>query len=195
MSANELIVPFGWLLAAVGGLGVWRYQLISKRRYEIAEQALTAGEAAAMGLHYIRQTEADALSPENETAEFRPDLFVLRQGRFQQTETSFSALDQASKAIAMHFGNDGAKPFCELQSVQKSLIAAHLELYRKGPAERLYPTTEQRDRWEQSKRTLSIQGADDPITRRIDDSCALIRHRFGKYLRPPLWRLFLPFWD
>jgi len=55
----QAFLPYlGAVLTTVIGLGMWQYQLITKRRYEVVEHALTIAGEAAQALHYIRQAEA-----------------------------------------------------------------------------------------------------------------------------------------
>jgi hypothetical protein len=115
--------------------------------------------------------------------------------RIQETDQTFRDLDQVSKSIAMHFGDAAAKPFFDLPSVYDRVSAAELALHHTKAAEGMYPTPRQKEQWEERKRLLSCQGSGDPVTAHIDEIRVAIKDRFGKYLRPNLWRLFLPHWD
>lgn len=48
------------LLTTIVGLGVWRYQLVAKRRYEVVERALIADDEAVGALTYIQEAENGA---------------------------------------------------------------------------------------------------------------------------------------
>jgi hypothetical protein len=54
MNFYSIMPALGTELAAVFGLGMWQYQLIAKRRYEVVEQALVAAGEAVQTLHFIR---------------------------------------------------------------------------------------------------------------------------------------------
>jgi hypothetical protein len=188
--------PLGSLAAAIVGLGIWRYQLIAKRRYEIAEQALTVVNAAVIALYRIRRAKADSeaiasLNPEGLNAE----PWMATQFALQGSDADFTNLDSASKLIAMHFGDKTAQPFLDLQEIHRDMWAAQRGLYHRRPAQRVYPTPDEKRQLDEWKRALSQQADDDVITQRIDALDRTIKSRFAKHLRPSIWRLFLPSWE
>lgn len=197
---------WSWFLTVLGtlvtaaatwifSLGMWRYQLIAKRRYEVVEQALTIVDSAARNLHFIRRAKSDseALTLSNPQILKEQPLFAT-QTRLAGTARSFDDLDNAVKSISLHFGESAAKPLIDLLAIYQNLSAAYMELYHRSAAEKLYSTQGQRDQAMAWKQMLEYQGQDDPLSRQIDQIHTLVRQRFGKHLRPNVWDMFLPFW-
>jgi hypothetical protein len=52
MNLSAFIPYLGTILATIIALGMWQYQLITKRRYEVVERALTAVDDAVQALHF-----------------------------------------------------------------------------------------------------------------------------------------------
>jgi hypothetical protein len=50
-----LLQPAVQIATVLVGLAVWRYQMIGKRRYDVAEEVLVAAHAAVASLHLIRR--------------------------------------------------------------------------------------------------------------------------------------------
>jgi len=192
---NKDIFGYAWtLFVGVAGLGLWQYQLIAKRRYEVVEQALTAVGLAVQALHYIRRTKQDVVDPsvQRNPGLPPPDLFLATQGRLQDNSGVFENLDLASRAIEMHFGNDAATLFRRLSSVHTRLWEAQTGFWLRSDAEELYPTDDlagQRDAW---KAYLYAQESGDAVAQEIKAIDTGIKKAFGAYLRPSFWRLFFP---
>ena len=190
-------LPYLWaVLTTAIGLGMWQYQLIAKRRYEVVEHALTIVGEAAQALHSVRRAEADALTWINIRQEsFRPDVMLAIQSRIQQSAATFQELEAVAKSIGMHFGEDAAKSFVNLVALYTRICEAQSGLYFRGGAEKIYPTGEQTEQVAAWKKTLSVQEQGDAMTQEINDTERRIVIVFTKYLRPSIWRLFIPFWS
>ena len=190
MTLSLFISPLTTLVTVVLGLGVWRYQLIEKRRYEIAEQALTVASKVAASLHQVRRAEADAdalilLHPEM----IRAAPWYATYMQLQGSEAEAQSFSDAVKGVAMHFGNEAAAPLSQLQALRARVASAHSRLFYQS--EKAAPTARQLDEW---KCVVSQGGDDDPIARQIDELDKKIQKQFDKYLRPSFWGLLLPFW-
>lgn len=189
------IFGYAWtLFVGVAGLGLWQYQLIAKRRYEIVEQALTAVGLAVQALHQIRRTKKDVvdLAVQRNPKLPPPDLWLATHERLQDNAGVFENLDTVGRAIEMHFGKDAATLFRRLSSVHARLWEAQSGYWYRSDAEKVLPTDEQarqRDAW---KAYLYAQASGDAVTLEIDIIDAGIKKAFGAYLRPNFWRLFFP---
>jgi hypothetical protein len=192
----QAFLPYiGAVLTTVIALGMWQYQLITKRRYEVVEHALTIAGEAAHALHYIRQAEAGvrALTQMNPQGP-HPELWLTSQSRIQESAPTFQELEAVAKSIAMHFGEDAAQSFIALSAFYTKMGEAQTGLYFRSDARNVYPTDEQAEQLDMWKKTLNAQDQDDIMTREINETEKRIKAGFTKYLRPSLWRLFVPFW-
>jgi len=114
----QAFLPYlGAVLTTVIALGMWQYQLITKRRYEVVEHALTIAGEAAHALHYIRQAEAGvrALTQMNPQGP-HPEWWLTRQSRIQESAPTFQELQAVAKSIAMNFGEGAAQSFIALSA-------------------------------------------------------------------------------
>jgi hypothetical protein len=73
-------------------------------------------------------------------------------------------------------------------------LDAQAGLYHGRPADRRYVTAGQKQQREEWEKALVEQPEADPLTREIDGLGQKITVYFGRYLRPPFWRLLFPFW-
>ena len=187
----QAFLPYlGAVLTTVIGLGMWQYQLITKRRYEIVEHALTIAGEAAHALHYIRQAEAGVLAViQMHPQDPHPELWFTSQGRIQESAPTFQELEAVAKSIAMHFGEDAAQSFIELWAFYTKMGEAQMGLYFRSDAGKVYPTDEQTEQLGMWEKTLNAQDQDDTMTREINETEKRIEAGFTKYLRPSLWRL------
>jgi hypothetical protein len=196
MVMKDLLSYLWALITTAIGLAMWQYQLIAKRRYDVAETALTIAARAVQALHNIRQAEASVemakrLSPQGPP----PELWLARQTRIQESAEVFSELESASKLVAMHFGQLAATSFRDLAGVYAVICDAQTSLYYRSDAERMYPRDEQTQRLAQTNAVLNAQERDDSIAQNIEETENRINAQFSGYLRPNAWRLFLPFWN
>lgn len=187
------ISPLLQLVTIFLGLGYWRYQMISKRRYEVAEDALVVAGEVVAAFSYIRKAESDSLDPDVERREFKQDPYVLIQGRLQETGHTFTELDRVTKSITMHFGDAANEPFSELLSIYNEHCTAQTKLFRRSHADKLYEQAEKKALWDEWKNTIFQREADDPFAARIDAACAAAKKRYVPIMRPNFWRLFVPF--
>jgi hypothetical protein len=195
MTLSAIIPYLGTALAAVFALGMWQYQLITRRRYEVVEHALTAVGDAVQALHCVRRAEIDAKAEAEQHPDgLRPSPWHATYARIQGADTVFQNLRASTKSIAMHFGDSATAKFKELQAIHDKICAAQIGLYFRRTEEKIFPTPEQNARVEALKLTLSAQDENDPLTQQIDEIERGIQKQFSKYLRPSALRLFIPFW-
>lgn len=201
---NLLQSPLGWIVTTVFGLGLWRYQMIGKRRYEVAEQVLQATGKVVSALRFARGRVAFAgegktrpLEP-NETkyeTERRNALYVPIE-RLVKNTSVFDDLAKLVDLCAAHFGEDAAKPLSTLLSVQVQIAQTAYLLIDMTEDHELH-TKEERETMRDLRQKLYDHN-DDPenaITKQIETAHAEIKRVYVPYLRPGWLKLFLPFWD
>jgi hypothetical protein len=131
------------IVASFVGLAVWRYQMIGKRRYDVAEEVLGAAHAAVVSLHQIRRARAQAdLSASANPDALRPDQAMVTHTPLQTASFCFQQLDAKANAITWHFGQKAAEPLIDLQAVYRRLWDAQSGLFYGHPADRRYATAE-----------------------------------------------------
>lgn len=189
-----VLTPLSALATVIVGLGIWRYQLIAARRYNVVEQALTAANQAVSDLHYIRRarSDADAFAAMNPDS-LRHTPWYESQTRIQGADENFRNLSQAAKAIELHFGQRKSESFDELTKIYNSLITAQGYIYFRWPAAEKVYTKAEKDQIRDYEKILSCQGDGDPITSKIDMIDKNLKRNFWKYIRPNILRLFLPY--
>jgi hypothetical protein len=181
------------LLTTVVGLGIWRYQLVAKRRYEVIERALIAADDAVGALTYIREAENDAakaaavapVSPR-----FSPWMPTYQ--RIQEHVATFQELRAVARLVTMHFGEPFGREFTDLLRVHKEICDAHAALFHRGYAERLYPTVSYEEGSGAWKSVVSSNGESDRVANRVADIGERISARFAKYMRPSVLSHFHP---
>jgi len=194
MKFSDLLPYIVSTLTTVIGLGIWRYQLIEKRRYEIAERALIGADEAAQAISYIRQSEVDA----DEMAKvhpngLRPEKWLLTLQRIQEHSQTFEELRKITKLITMHFGDAAAQPLLDLMSIHGKICNAHAALFYRGDAENLYPSVTYEQGVEGWKKIVTFQDDGDIVVDEINDLERKLSAYFSKYLQPSVFRIFSPF--
>ena len=127
----------------VVGLYIWRRQLIAKRRFEIAEQAIAATIGAIEGLSHIRQRmlwagELAAVEvPKGVTAQ---DEKQMREhgvyfARARLTEAVFRDLRVAQILAGIHINSETVEAMDEIFKARQEVLRAVNNLYDKGMEE------------------------------------------------------------
>ncbi|WP_186055605.1 hypothetical protein [Burkholderia gladioli] len=181
------------LLTTVLGLGIWRYQLVAKRRYEVVERALIAADEAVGALTYIRDAENDA----EKAAAVAPDSLRLAPWmptyqRIQEHAATFQELRAVARLVTMHFGEPSGREFSELLQVHQEICDAHAALLHCGYAERLYPSVSYEDGSRVWKSVVSLTGESDRVANQVADIGERISARFARYMRPSFLSHLLP---
>ncbi len=130
------------MLAALGivvtlflGLAGWRFQLIGKRRTEIAEEALLAFAQALDALKAIRSPatwshEQEAVRKEAGVAADKKlpgEAYRVTLWRIGENREKFSPLRKLQLLCRYHFGDEAARPFNELEAqVHRVALAASM---------------------------------------------------------------------
>lgn len=181
------------LVTTAIGLGIWRYQLMAKRRFEVIERALIGADDAVRALHHIRDAESDAAKMARIVVDSpRPDRWLSTYQRIQEHSVTFEELQAITRLVTMHFGEDSGREFTKLLQLHKQICDAHAALYHRGYAEKLYPSVPYEQGVEEWKSVVSSDGENDRLTTQITDIGKKISERFAKYMRPTGLSLFLP---
>jgi hypothetical protein len=156
------------------GLGViiWRYQLSAKRRFEVAEQVLTAFQKAADGLSTLRnrfvsaheiekmnkkgeeQTDGEApktKSKKQQLQERRLEMQYAYAGRAEAISPAFAELRTAQILAEIHFGRSAADAIGVLFNSRQLVLGAVWFLYGhiNNPADCDFPTVELKEKQQQ----------------------------------------------
>jgi hypothetical protein len=184
---------FGSLGATILGLGVWRYQLIAQRRYQVAEQALLMTDKLISAINSIRSATSQSIEEGQRNPDgipFQPWIAVSQQ--IQSSETYFEDFKSISNTILLHFGESTAKPFHEIRDTYQRICKAHVDIYYRSTSDRMYPTEDSKNKAQLRKEIIEDQGVNDPISSNIKLNHEKIRILLGRHIRPSYWRLFIP---
>ncbi|WP_206742294.1 hypothetical protein [Burkholderia gladioli] len=158
------------LLTTVIGLGMWRYQLFAKRRFEVVERALIAADDAVDALTYIREGENDAAK----AAAVSPDhtgfsAWMPTYQRIQEHVATFQELRAVARLVRMHFGEPFGSAFVDLLRIHTEICNAHAALFHRGYAERLYPSVSYEEGSAVWKSVVTSSAESDRVADRISD--------------------------
>lgn len=131
------LAPLLTVVLFICGVVVWRLQLVAKRRFEVAEQALTAFYRAADGLSGIRHPFmwggeiASATAPEglSEAEERRIRLYNAYVARNEAASSAFAELRAAQILAEIHIGPAAREFMNVLVRARHEVAAAVNALY------------------------------------------------------------------
>ncbi len=184
MTWVAIIGVIGSILAAFAGAAAatwfgferWREQRWIERREHLAEQVLADFYNVRSVFRWVRSPGAYGGEGESRPRpkEEPPELEGLRNAyfvpieRMQAQKELFSRLDAARFRFMALFGLEAAQPFEEIRKVRSDIeIAAYMLIERTDQA--------QDDTTKDDKTTIwGIAGADDKITKAIDEAVAQI---------------------
>jgi hypothetical protein len=205
---QALAVPASYVVATIVGLAIWRYQMIAKRQYEIAEQVLQAANAAAQAIRSARLrpndekltmlpiSDASTEKEEKSTVQRLREKYALPAKRLDGSMQAFTDLAKMQGLCEMHHGVDAAQPFSEFFDVRtqiRSVAITLISLTNRGSI-RYQRTPEEQQTFNAGMRVLYYhEDRPDPISQRIDAAHAKLKERYGKYLRPSRLSMFFPF--
>jgi hypothetical protein len=131
------------LVLFVVGLYIWRRQLIAKRRFEVAEQAIAASIGAIEGLSHIRQRmlwagELAAVEVPKEVTG-QDEKQMREQGvyfaRARLTEAVFRDLRVAQILAEIHINSETGEAMDEIFIARQEVLGAVNSLYDRGMEE------------------------------------------------------------
>lgn len=126
------LAPVVTVSLAIFGLYAWRLQLVAKRRFELAEEGLSATIAVTMALDAVRSPlmfsgEGSTRSPEpNETPKRTENLNyefvpIERLGRYKD---EFTALEKCAIILEVHFGKSVTNHMWDILRARNKIHAA-----------------------------------------------------------------------
>jgi hypothetical protein len=160
---------------AIFGLFVWRMQLVAKRRFELAEEALVAVFSVVYALESIRGPFSWAgeggsrKAGPNETPKQKEDLdhaFVPWE-RMATHADKFTALEKSALLIETHFGEEVPKQMRVLLIARARIGNASNMMRRLSGIGSLGEGTQKT--YDKAHAVLYASGARDPDTPSIDD--------------------------
>lgn len=204
------LAPLITVCLFVGATVVWRRQLVAKRRFEVAEQALTAFAKASDSLSRLRspfmwegELEAAHLPdgvPDRDRRRIR--TFNAYVERAKSTESAYADLRAAQIVASVHLGQVPDHCISTLFKARLKVQTAIQALYGSPYYEGSDPSIEN-DIAEHSKamrdilyeRRSYISDRDsDPLTREIDTARDVLDDACRPYLRDPSWREGFGLW-
>jgi hypothetical protein len=125
---------------AVAGLRVWRAQMIGKRRFEIAGEAVLAAHRVKESLRFIRtpgrmgeELEGRQRSSDETSEQARwYDTYFIIFAREEIVREDFAQLAKSRLLCRVHFGEDAVKPFDNLLAVRAKVLAHAVTLMNLG---------------------------------------------------------------
>ena len=156
------------------GLRAWRWQLIGKRKIEIAEETLVATYKVRSLFYYIRSPGAfggEGTSRKRADDE-KPGLASLKDSyfvpieRIQKTSDDFARLEKARLLCEVYFGARAGDPFDVIMRLNRKVaVSAQMLLVTVGEG---LDSSTNRERWEADIwHGASSQGT-DPIEAAVD---------------------------
>jgi len=190
MGAWDALKTFGVpIVVFVAGIWIGGANVILKRRYEIAEEIVTAARDGAAALKYVRLAHANIIQPRN--SEFKPDKLNIAGQALMAGEDKLTALARAASQCDLHFGPAAAKPFRELMKEERKIREAYSGLMGFGPVGATYPSPDYTAKESEWKGALyGVQ--DDGIMLWIDACVTRIERRFKRHIQPDFWNLLNP---
>jgi hypothetical protein len=179
----ETFTKLGWALSpivtvclALLALHVWRVQLVAKRRFEIAEAALSESQAAVYALEAIRNIGAfgtEGSMREKEKGETEEDTIRLNTAyvpieRINRYDDQFAALWKTIILAELHLGKEVAEAMRVFLGARNKVLIAARQLYRlRHP--KLELTPDRQRRIEQYEAVIWQTRQDDPDDPLIND--------------------------
>ena len=136
-----LLLPVTTILVAVLGFYVWHRQLVRKRRFEVADAALSAFCRAEAAIAYAR--EPTVVDGEGATRHRRPyelpayggllDRLYIPVERLNLHNNAFEELEHAAVNVEVHFGSEVAHQLREpLRAYHRILVATACRMSNVG---------------------------------------------------------------
>lgn len=195
--------PLISVLAIVFALHVWRVQLVAKRRFEVAEEALTISRTIVYALSSIRNVAgfssegATRKASEGEAAEQTERLnnAYVPFERAERYNDQFASLGKSIIISEIHLGKEMSGAMQVLMSARARIFVAASGLRRlNDPKLELTPDRQKRiSRYEAviwETRDYDTDSADDEdvLSQEIDNAIDRIERLCRKFLTPPRFR-------
>lgn len=206
MAILQIVGSIVTVCLAIVGLHAWHRQLIAKRRFEVAEEALAAFYSAENALKYIRSPFARSSEGKtrprqsNETPEqleHRDSLFVPIE-RVNNASDAFVKVEKAAVLVEIHFGSGATVYLRTLLAARSQVVhaAGMLSRQRESRAAMSDSLIKRMTKWEAVIWAMETKAGDtdvepeevDVLTAEIASAKAGIEAACRPYLRvPSLW--------
>jgi hypothetical protein len=192
--------PIVTVCLALLALHVWRVQLVAKRRFEIAEEALSHSQAAVYALQDIRNPAAFAsegstrkkTKSETEEESLQLDTAFIPYERMNRYNEQFAELGKTIILVEIHLGKEPADAMRVLLGARNSVLVAARQLYRLSDPK--LEITEARQKriyqyqaviWQTREYDPDDPSNDDVLSRKIDEAMAKIERLCRSALAVP----------
>jgi hypothetical protein len=186
------------------GFYVWHRQLVGKRRFEVADAALSAFYRAEAAIAHARDPAtvqgegATRKRHDNELPAFRGllDKLYVPLERIKHYRDAFDELERAAVNVEVHFGSDLADALREpLRAYEKIAIATACRMGRVGLSAQVKLSPALVRRWEAVVRSgeyCDVRAEDaDQICAEMSEAKRTIETALRSYLEAPTFSEFL----
>lgn len=198
----QALAPAVTVGLAVFGLFVWHWQMVGKRKFEIAEQAVTVWREAIDALSHVRDPfvrggEGDSIKlDEKMTGKERANAERVRYifERLNNTSESFKNVRLTQILVDLHIDRQAARAFDVLFRVRHhirvdaQMMVDDFEEYFATPEQQ----TEYQERRTAYRRTINERrDKNDEYSKVLDEATEVVESRCREILRPKTLREFL----
>jgi hypothetical protein len=191
----------GLLISLLAGLVFWRFQLIGRRRFEVAEEVLIAFSRGKDGIEYIRSPLGymgegqSRKKPDNEdpdTARIRDRYHVPRE-RHKAVEENFVGLRKTQLLCLYHFGKEAADALGVLFEARHKIFVA-ADMLQDMAADREDRDPETKKLYVELRREITSGGREDRMGAQIEAAQLTLERICSPYLkaRSAFWPLKWP---
>lgn len=176
---------------SVQGLRVWRSQLVGKRKFEVAEEALVAFERAREALRYVRSpggwggegSTREKAPNESDEETRRKNIAFAPIERLNKMSETFAPLHKTQILCRFHFGPEAAKPFDVINDVRQEIWAASLFLVEAADDRTRWDDESMQDLNKQSRAVIYGGHSKDEIAPRLAAAMTRLETILQPYLR------------
>jgi hypothetical protein len=194
------LAPLLTVVLFICGVVVWRLQLVAKRRFEVAEQTLTAFYRASDGVSRLRSpmlwagelASVEIPKDVDKKDEKRVRDYGVYAARAEAAAPAFAELRTAQILAEIHLGRSAAQAIDVLFRSRQEVFAAVEALYRAGLDG---PVAAEHEDFQKSMRRLVTEhrhadrtpAGDDKLSNRIDVARAGVESACRPFLDDPPW--------
>lgn len=167
--------------------GVWRKQLVAKRRQEVAEEALLAAYNFEKALERIRWAvipNQEAVDDNGERSDKLGTYYAVRR-RIEKAKPELEALDRAVLLVDAHFGRHVSRPLRDLQLMLDRVYSANSRLAAYEAEGKEMPDHSVFMRLKRDRTCLDTPEFPDEISRKANAAMHLAEANLKKHLRLP----------
>lgn len=198
----QALAPVVTVGLAVFGLFVWYWQLVAKRKFEIAEQAVTVWRQATDALSYVRNPFIRG--GEGDSVKIDEKITGLKREHAQRHAYIYERLGNISDAfkevrvtqilVDLHIDAQAARAFDVLFRV-RHLVRIDADMLI-DDFEQYFPTTEAMDEYQERRKEYrrgisERRDRNDLYSKALDEATEVVESHCKQILRPKTLREFL----